>query len=229
MKTSTRIYIVLVALLALTALSGQAIAQPGSDPKSGPNNDNPVVHQPDQLPGETCIGAGGVNCPAPIPDSGGGDLVSNFDAISCGGGFIEDVNIGVDIIHTFIGDLDVTVTSPAGTSVQVFNGACGSDDDMQAIWDDEGVPNPCPVVGFGNWLPTAPLSALDGELGDGNWSLTITDNFGGDVGELLDWSVEMTCSGPIPTMPTYGLAALAALLALVGLAALAVKRRSLSH
>ena len=231
MKNSKRMYVVLVALMALTMVSGQAFAQGTSDPgKTGINIDNPSVHEGGS-PGETCTGAGGTNCPAAIPDGPGGVLVSTFDAVSCGGGLIEDVNVGVDIVHTWIGDLDITVTSPAGTSALLYDTDCGSNDDMQAIWDDEGGAYPCPPVGFGNWVPAAAgsLTAMIGEEGDGNWQISITDNAGADTGTLEDWSLEMTCSAPVPTTSQYGLALFAVLLALAGLGAMAMKRRGLSH
>ena len=142
MKLSKGVYLALVALLALTAFSGQAIAQSISDGKTGDNIVNPFDHIDGVLPGEQCVASGGVNCPAPIPDGPGGNLTSTFDVTGCAGGLIEDVNVGVDIVHTWIGDLDITVSSPAGTPVTVYNRDCGSEDDMAAIWDDEGGPFP---------------------------------------------------------------------------------------
>lgn len=157
------------------------------------------------LPGESCAANGGTNCPAVIPDGPGGVLISTFGfdpSPECNNSFISDVNIGIDISHTRIGDLDIVVSGPVliplgergpGPDVVLFDRDCGSADDMRAIWDDQGSPHPCPPIGFGRFLPVEPLAEMNDFIVPETWELAITDNAGGDIGTLEDWSVEVTC------------------------------------
>lgn len=59
---------------------------------------------------------------------------------------------------------------------------------------------------FGSPAPSAPypvaLSAFDGGPGSGTWSLFVFDQFGGDVGSLSSWSLDLTagaCAGKVPS------------------------------
>ncbi|MCB0517855.1 MAG: proprotein convertase P-domain-containing protein [Lewinellaceae bacterium] len=110
-----------------------------------------------------------------------------------------DVNVNINITHTWMGDLTVTLTSPKGTTVTLFDGLCGSDNDMAATFDDEAAtpvvcsPTPPPAV-TGTFQPEELLSAFDGENMAGVWTLSITDDTGGDVGTLTSWSLTLTDS-----------------------------------
>ena len=53
-------------------------------------------------------------------------------------GLIGDVNVGVDITHTFSGDLTIALTSPNGTTVTLHNMSGGAADYMFTIYDEEG-------------------------------------------------------------------------------------------
>ena len=41
----------------------------------------------------------------------------------------------------------------------------------------------------GDFSPFSPLSALDGESGDGTWVITVSDNAGGDTGSVRGFSL----------------------------------------
>ncbi|MGB3467815.1 MAG: reprolysin-like metallopeptidase, partial [Cyclobacteriaceae bacterium] len=63
---------------------------------------------------------------------------------------IEDLNlIDLDISHTWIEDLTVTLISPAGTRVVLFSGICGSLQHVLTNFDDESplTEIPCPPIG----------------------------------------------------------------------------------
>lgn len=128
--------------------------------------------------------------PKPIPDSG---PVTSSLTIGVGG-IVADVNV-VDLVgtHTYMGDLDFTVQSPAGGSVMVMGRACGTDEDFNINLDDEAPPGawPCPPTDGGTYQPTETLAAFDGEDSTGTWSLVVTDNAGGDSGELESWGLEI--------------------------------------
>lgn len=48
------------------------------------------------------------------------------------------------------------------------------------------------------WFPNThaafePLSAFEGETGNGNWTLTLVDGFDDDTGTLDEWGLELVC------------------------------------
>ena len=127
--------------------------------------------------------------PIPIPDVSSVSSTINVPASS----LIGDLDVSLDITHTWTGDLVVTLTSPKGTEVTLLDEPCGSDDDVLLTLDDEAVSGvPCPAVGGGFHLPFEALSTFDGENMLGDWTLTVTDDAAGDVGTINDWSLTLT-------------------------------------
>ncbi|MBT5738963.1 MAG: hypothetical protein HN891_04645 [Planctomycetes bacterium] len=102
-------------------------------------------------------------------------------------GLVDDVDVALDLTHTWIGDLAISIANPSGTSVNLHSQTGGSSDDINAIYDDDGNP--------GTTAPSSPLSAFDGASGLGNWTLTISDNAGGDSGSLLTWGLDISIAG----------------------------------
>jgi subtilisin-like proprotein convertase family protein len=92
-------------------------------------------------------------------------------------GRVAAVRVRVDIAHTFIGDLTVTLTSPSGRSVTLHNRAGGNTANLNRIY---------------NLADTPALSALAGELLAGSWKLSVADVAPGDVGKLNGWELEAT-------------------------------------
>jgi subtilisin-like proprotein convertase family protein len=122
------------------------------------------------------------------------------DMTITGGEDLADLNVTLDIDHSWVGDLIVTLEHiDTGTSVVMIDrpgipaSAQGCfNDDIRADLDDEAtdpVEDECdtPVAIEGTFIPNNPLSAFDGEDVDGTWRLTIEDEFGGDGGTLNMW------------------------------------------
>ncbi|NUO20421.1 proprotein convertase P-domain-containing protein, partial [bacterium] len=102
---------------------------------------------------------------------------------------ITDLNVCLDIVHTYDGDLEITLTSPMGTVVDLSMGNGGSGDNFTCTtFDDEATT----AIGSGvapfsgSFIPDSPLAAVDGENAVGAWVLAITDLYGGDDG-WLNW------------------------------------------
>ncbi len=109
-------------------------------------------------------------------------LVDNF----C----VGDVNVDIDITHTYIADLTVDLISPSGTVVRLHNRTGGATDNIVQLYDDEGIP------------PNGPgaLSDFDLESGAGDWVLVVTDNATGDSGTLNSWALRIApVGGDCPT------------------------------
>jgi subtilisin-like proprotein convertase family protein len=97
---------------------------------------------------------------------------------------IGDLDVAVDISHTYIGDLIVELTSPAGTTISLHNRTGSGADNIVTTYDDEG----------GGTVPAASLSGLDGERTAGQWRLRVSDAANTDTGTLNGWSLRIAQS-----------------------------------
>lgn len=133
------------------------------------------------------------NVPVALADV---DVTTSTLTVSGAGITINDLNVlGLQGTHTWVSDLTVELTSPAGTTVQLWSALCGSADDFNINLDDEaGTGIACPINLGNTEIPVNPLSAFDGENPNGTWTITFTDGAGGDVGQLDAWSLEI-CTG----------------------------------
>ena len=104
-----------------------------------------------------------------------------------------DVNVSVDITHTYIGDLIIEVTNPAGITSRIYEINCDDEDDLMLTFDDEGSPFDCSNSTSGTYIPNEPLADLTGTDAQGNWIMVMGDAFTGDSGTWNSWSVEI-CS-----------------------------------
>ena len=118
---------------------------------------------------------------------------------------LSDLDVHVNITHTWVGDVIVKIKSPSGTSAiiidrpgRVSSGFGCSGNDIIAIIDDEAaspVENECqasvPTIN-GSFIPNNPLSIFDGENTIGAWEITVSDAAGGDTGKLNSWGMDYT-------------------------------------
>ncbi len=90
-------------------------------------------------------------------------------------GTIRSLRVGVDIEHTYVGDLIVRLVGPDGTRADLHHRAGGRADDLVETYDVDSASD---------------LSAfLGGEL-RGRWALEVSDHARFDVGVLRRWSLE---------------------------------------
>ncbi len=99
---------------------------------------------------------------------------------------IEDMNVYVDISHTYIGDLIGKLASPLGTEVTLHNRSGGSGDSIVGWYDTDIIPD-----GPGE------MSDFIGEDVYGQWALWLKDFAGGDVGTLNLWKLEIYGTGTV--------------------------------
>jgi len=102
---------------------------------------------------------------------------------------ISDINININIAHTFIHDLTIKVTSPSGTEVTLFERNCHSQDNIIATFDDQGSNMNCNNI-QGHIKPVGSLSDFNGENTQGTWTLWVSDSEIGDNGVIVGWGVE---------------------------------------
>ncbi|MFP8875665.1 MAG: proprotein convertase P-domain-containing protein, partial [Myxococcota bacterium] len=138
-----------------------------------------------------------------IPDAIGIAIGSVTDTMVIGSGDpITGLETSVEIAHTYVGDLSVTLEHvDTGTSVLLVNrpgepalGTFGCQRaNMDVILSDLGnglVEDQCEVTSpaiSGIRIPNNPLAAFSGESITGTWELTVSDAAEADTGTLDEW------------------------------------------
>ncbi len=111
---------------------------------------------------------------------------------------IADLDVNLDISHTFLEDLIITLTSPSGTTITLLSKNCGNLNNISAVFDDEGVELGCsntvPAIN-GTIQPLGFLSSFNGESSLGDWVLEIQDTANGDGGSLDSFSLSFCVEG----------------------------------
>ena len=126
---------------------------------------------------------------------------------------VDDLNVLLNITHSFDADLILSL-SHAGTTVLLSSRQGGSGgagyidtlfDDGAAVAIDAGFAY-APYTG--SFRPMEALSAFKGHQMFGDWTLTVSDNEGGDAGVLNGW--RLTAEVPEPgSLALFGLGAAA--------------------
>jgi subtilisin-like proprotein convertase family protein len=110
---------------------------------------------------------------------------------------VADVNVVIDLDHTFLADLVISLTSPAGTVVTLVSSSCGEARNINATFDDDSPSFNCSIdPGISGMVkPLGSLSAFNGESILGEWVLEIRDNAPSDGGSLKAFSLEVCVEG----------------------------------
>ena len=149
-----------------------------------------------------CGTAVSTNVPIVIPSTGTPTVNSTLSIPTEDNVIIQKVTVTLNISHSWINDLIVTLISPSGTQVQLLNRECNpnqGDEDAVATFDDNGIVLVCgesPAIS-GVLIPEQPLSALNGQNSQGVWTLRVQDAFNQDGGSINSWSLDI-CSENAP-------------------------------
>ena len=116
---------------------------------------------------------------------------------------ITDLNVTVNVIHPWIGDLTLTLISPQGTEIILVSGRTDSGNNYtNTVFDDDAVntiaSSSAPYTG--SFKPEGSLASLNGEYSAGDWTLKLVDGGPADIGSLTGWSIDL-CGSPITTLP----------------------------
>ncbi len=125
------------------------------------------------------------------PDIGVTTSIINMDQNAV----ITDVNLTLNIEHTWDADLEVKLIAPDGVTEIILFEDIGSDEDnfTNTVLDDDAstVISDGEAPFTGSFSPIGSLSDLNGLLSGGDWTLYINDDADGDGGTLLDWSIQI--------------------------------------
>ncbi len=138
------------------------------------------------------------------------DLATQTSTVSASGltGTITDVNVRVNITHTFDGDLDVFLIAPDGTRVELFTDVGGSGANfVDTVLDTQAATaitaGAAPFTG--TFRPEGSLNTLNGKTANGTWTLEVKDDATGDIGTINNWSVIITTGEIATAVPSTGL------------------------
>ena len=132
-------------------------------------------------------------------------LKFRFDGTSCSSA-IGATTVGLD--HTWVGDLVVRLTSPQGTTVTLMvspGGVLNSGNNFcNTVLDDSAtalIQNISAIEApfTGSFIPANPLSAFNGQNGNGTWILNVSDVAPADTGNVRAFSLVFStfaCSTP---------------------------------
>jgi subtilisin-like proprotein convertase family protein len=109
-----------------------------------------------------------------IPDNKPAGIERRLETAAAG--TVKEVGVDVDITHTYIGDLVVTLVSPAGTSVPLHQRVGGSADNIITTYTPATTPA---------------LQTLRGQAIAGAWRLKVADLDRLDVGKLNRWALKI--------------------------------------
>lgn len=112
---------------------------------------------------------------ASIPDNTPAGITSAI-AVN-GSGAVRAIKVGVDITHTYIGDLRVELVGPAGRSAVLHDRSGHDRDNLIATYTSAA---------------QAGLAGFVGQSVQGAWTLRVADLAGRDVGKLNRWELEIT-------------------------------------
>lgn len=135
-----------------------------------------------------------------------------------GGLTIGDINVELNITHTYIQDMTYYLEGPAAIgspTIKLFQEPCGDNDNIICTIDDSGIDfscSPFPPGISGTVKPLEPLSTFSELNADGVWTLRVVDPYNGDGGTInsvtlhicgLETSSLSTMSNNLNTIKVY--------------------------
>lgn len=124
------------------------------------------------------------------------------------------INVGINVSHSYVGDLTANITSPLGQVIDLFdrpgvpesNFGCGANN-MEVIFSDNSertydqfemtCDQGTGLAISGEFQPMRPLASFAGENAQGLWTLGMTDHYDPDGGILHSWYIEVCQSGDV--------------------------------
>lgn len=129
------------------------------------------------------------------------------------GGQISDMDVAIDVSHSFVGDLSISLThTQSDTTIRLIDrpgvpasqqGCAGND--IEATMDDSGlaaIDSACSTTGKairGRFRPEQPLAAFNGAQLAGLWVLNVSDTVPQDFGVLNTWCLQPTALAGVDT------------------------------
>ncbi|MBC7941923.1 MAG: proprotein convertase P-domain-containing protein, partial [Chitinophagaceae bacterium] len=126
---------------------------------------------------------------APLPDRQTTEFALDVPAASVAGAAVDAVSVAVDIRHTFIGNLVLTLVPPVATGVApvvLHRRSGGTRNGIKKVYDSANTPR---------------LAAFKGKACQGRWTLKVQDAQAKDSGTLHSFSVRLVFAATAATNP----------------------------
>jgi subtilisin-like proprotein convertase family protein len=130
-----------------------------------------------------------------IPDDSALGLASTINIPDAG--VVKDLDVRVNITHSWVGDLRLDLTGPDGTTVKLAEHPGGPDNGGQnfvnMVFDDEAPTSISTAAApyTGRFRPqNDQLERFNGKPQTGDWTLRVRDLFEGDTGSLGSWGTD---------------------------------------
>ena len=144
----------------------------------------------------SCTTYNSLDIPKHIPDnneSGATSIIHVSDNF-----IVTDVNVTVDISHSWIWDIQIYLEDPNGTEVLIYDRSCGANNvgriNINAVFDDSAASTVCnnsnPAIS-GITKPDNQLSLFNGVSSLGDWKIKVADKSSGDTGTINNWSMQL--------------------------------------
>jgi uncharacterized repeat protein (TIGR01451 family) len=153
----------------------------------------------------SCTTYDSTDTPISIP-TGPGSITSSL-TLPAGAGRIADLDVGLQIQHAAVPDLDIYLESPSGNRVTLLTDlpAGAAPNDIELVLDDEAA---LPAGSFTRHRiyrarPEGPnlLSWFDGMEASGTWRLVVHDDATNNGGTLQRWSLRVCTVPAAPSCP----------------------------
>jgi subtilisin family serine protease/subtilisin-like proprotein convertase family protein len=136
------------------------------------------------------------------------DKINSYITIPAQTSRLTDVNVTLNLKHTWLADLDIYLISPSGTRVELVTDLNSNEPFMTNTTFDDQAPQSIlngasPFTG--KFRPEGKLLDLNGENPSGVWTLEITDDNQQDFGTLFSWSLDIETLGLAPQIVTLSL------------------------
>ena len=157
---------------------------------------------------EACTDYVATDIPKNIPDNNLTGVVSALNITKSE--VISTLTVSLDITHTYMSDLAVSLESPSGTIITLLDNQCDGPQNfnLNATFDDNGVELVCqntsPVI-TGTVKPFTALNSFFGENSLGVWKLKVVDSGAQDIGIVNNWSINLCAFKPVVGVDTYAL------------------------
>jgi subtilisin-like proprotein convertase family protein len=94
---------------------------------------------------------------------------STITVSGCAGNAASDSTVEVHIVHSYVGDLVVTLVTPGGRTYPLRNRTGGGSDNIDETYTVD----------------------LDREVANGTWTLRVRDSASGDTGHVDRWTLNL--------------------------------------
>lgn len=153
----------------------------------------------------------GPSDPLPVIDGDPVGAASTLTVAGLDSGAIVDLNVTANIEHAAVGDLEISLVSPAGSAVVLSRRRGGSAVNAfsAVLFDDDASTRVTKAsfasgVPLGSVIPEQSLGRLHGEGANGDWTLRVVDAAtNSTAGTLHGWSLIVTAQPGNPVLQPY--------------------------